>query len=96
MATKSGSRRLTVAVGLSLGLAATMAQAAPPRQPGWSDRVLSATRLWLGELMGGSVPATRDKSAEVAEVAGDATTGIFKLKQHVDNPAQAPMKDDGE
>jgi hypothetical protein len=22
--------------------------------------------------------------------------GIFKLKQHVDNPGQTPMKDDGE
>jgi hypothetical protein len=77
-------------------LAATAAQAEPPRVPAWSGKVLSAARLWLGGLVGASVPQTRGKSAEGSEAAGGGVAGIFKLKQHVDNPGQTPMKDDGE
>ena len=40
----------------------------------------------------GSFPALINTFAYIAGI-GLAVTGVFKLKQHVDNPGQAPMKD---
>jgi hypothetical protein len=95
MVTKRRKRNLAIAAGLYLGFATTTAQAAPPRAPAvdWSGRMLAAARLWLGDLAGAATAPERGKSTEAA---GSGVAGIFKLKQHVDNPGQTPMKDGGE
>ena len=94
MVTKRRKRNLAIAAGLCLGFATTTAQAASPRAPAldWSEKVLAAARLWLGQA-GVPAPPEHGKSTEAA---GRGAAGIFKLKQHVDNPGQTPMKDGGE
>lgn len=95
MVTKRRKRNLAIAAGLCLGFATTPAQAAPPRVSSldWSGKVLAAARLWLGDLAGAAAAPEHGKSTEAA---GSGVAGIFKLKQHVDNPGQTPMKDGGE
>ena len=96
MTTKGTTRTLVIAVALALGLAASAAQAAPRRPSTWSRKMQSAARVWLGALLVTPAAPERGKAEEATDGAGTGVAGIFKLKQHVDNPGQTPMKGDGE
>lgn len=96
-------RRGVVIAALCLGLAAGPAQAVEPRvsSPSWQEAVSSAV-AWFGLWLGRPVLVSHAKQAEATGGSGDGQNGpalpasaqdgmLFKLKQHVDNPAQTAM-----
>ena len=99
-------RRGVIIAALCLGFAAGPAQAVEPRtsSPRWREAVSSAS-LWLGLWLGRPVLVSYGKQAESTAGTGDegelrepampgdsaGEAGLFKLKQHVDNPGQTAM-----
>jgi hypothetical protein len=90
-------------------LLATLMAAPVAASPAWASgpTVRQVVTFWLGELLGvrlttpiGGAAQLKSLSGQDVEVGGPGEVpsptnqaGIFKLKQHVDNPAQAAMKD---